>query len=233
MREGYVHRETPTFEAQLERRSASEQAAFLVPHLRAGMRLVDLGCGPGSITIGLAGLVQPGEVVGSLPFPDASFDGGFAHMVLMHLAEPARALREARRVLRSGAFMALRDADLRTTVRWPTSPEFERFVELRLRAHEVQGTDGRVGRRHRELLLAAGFGRAETRAITFGAGSADTIPARASWLLAQLDGIGRIAIGHGWLDEAGRDAIAAEIRAWSERPDAVMFTVVCESLGWV
>src|SRR5215470_5602381 len=39
-------------------------AAFLAPHLRAGMRLIDCGCGPGSITIDLARAVVPGEAIG-------------------------------------------------------------------------------------------------------------------------------------------------------------------------
>jgi ubiquinone/menaquinone biosynthesis C-methylase UbiE len=41
-----------------------EVAAFLLPHLRPGMRLVDCGCGPGSITVDLARAVEPGEVTG-------------------------------------------------------------------------------------------------------------------------------------------------------------------------
>src|SRR4029453_16149816 len=39
-------------------------AAFLAPHLRAGMRLLDCGCGPGSITADLATLVAPGQAIG-------------------------------------------------------------------------------------------------------------------------------------------------------------------------
>jgi ubiquinone/menaquinone biosynthesis C-methylase UbiE len=46
------------------RRTASRNAAFLLPELRSGMRVLDAGCGPGSITIGLAQTVAPGEVVG-------------------------------------------------------------------------------------------------------------------------------------------------------------------------
>jgi SAM-dependent methyltransferase len=46
------------------RRTAARNAAFLLPHLRPGMRLLDVGCGPGSITIGLATAVAPGEAVG-------------------------------------------------------------------------------------------------------------------------------------------------------------------------
>ena len=39
-------------------------AAFLRPHLRPGMRLIDCGCGPGSITVDLAQAITPGEVIG-------------------------------------------------------------------------------------------------------------------------------------------------------------------------
>ena len=36
----------------------------LSPLLRPGMRLLDVGCGPGSITAGLAKRVAPGETIG-------------------------------------------------------------------------------------------------------------------------------------------------------------------------
>ncbi len=53
-----------TCEATLAKRTASQDAAFLLPHLRAGIHVLDAGCGPGSITLGLAAVVAPGEVVG-------------------------------------------------------------------------------------------------------------------------------------------------------------------------
>lgn len=46
------------------RRTADVHAAFILPHLKPGMRLLDVGSGPGSITLGLAQRVAPGEVVG-------------------------------------------------------------------------------------------------------------------------------------------------------------------------
>jgi ubiquinone/menaquinone biosynthesis C-methylase UbiE len=46
------------------RRTAAVNAAFFLPYLRPGMDLLDAGCGPGSITIGLAEAVAPGKVVG-------------------------------------------------------------------------------------------------------------------------------------------------------------------------
>jgi SAM-dependent methyltransferase len=39
-------------------------AGFCLTHLRPGMRVLDCGCGPGSITVGLAEHVAPGEVIG-------------------------------------------------------------------------------------------------------------------------------------------------------------------------
>jgi SAM-dependent methyltransferase len=61
-REVYVH--GPAFDAQLTRRTAPREGAFLLPHLRAGMRVLDCGCGPGSITVGLATAVTPGQALG-------------------------------------------------------------------------------------------------------------------------------------------------------------------------
>ena len=45
-------------------RTASVEAAFFLPHLSVGMSLLDGGCGPGTITIGPAGYVDPGTVTG-------------------------------------------------------------------------------------------------------------------------------------------------------------------------
>jgi ubiquinone/menaquinone biosynthesis C-methylase UbiE len=45
-------------------RHATQQAAFFLPHLHPGMTLLDCGCGPGAITLGLAEAVAPGQVVG-------------------------------------------------------------------------------------------------------------------------------------------------------------------------
>lgn len=45
-------------------RTAEEAAAFVRHLIRPGMRILDAGCGPGSITIGLARWVPEGEVLG-------------------------------------------------------------------------------------------------------------------------------------------------------------------------
>jgi len=54
-------------------RTAENSAAYLLPHLRPEMRILDVGCGPGNITADLAGYVPGGEVVGIEP-DDAVLD---------------------------------------------------------------------------------------------------------------------------------------------------------------
>lgn len=48
----------------MERRSAASHAAWFLPFVEPGLDLLDCGCGPGSITVGLAELVVPGQVTG-------------------------------------------------------------------------------------------------------------------------------------------------------------------------
>ncbi|MEV7084882.1 methyltransferase domain-containing protein [Streptomyces sp. NPDC093085] len=45
-------------------RTAANSAAYLLPELRAGQDVLDVGCGPGTITADLAALVAPGAVTG-------------------------------------------------------------------------------------------------------------------------------------------------------------------------
>jgi ubiquinone/menaquinone biosynthesis C-methylase UbiE len=98
--------------------------------VKAGMRVLDLACGPGLVASGaaergalpvglyfcsamivLARADHPGirfeeadaEV---LPFADESFDAVVANFGIHHVAEPNRALAEARRVLRPGGRVA-------------------------------------------------------------------------------------------------------------------------------
>ena len=48
----------------MAQRTAEAQPAFFVPHLHPDVRLLDCGCATGNITLGLADIVAPGEVIG-------------------------------------------------------------------------------------------------------------------------------------------------------------------------
>ena len=78
-----------TFLQLLKRRSAQSCATHLLPHLRPGLKLLDFGCGPGTISVGLAEAVRPGVLHGIDMEPsqiemagDAATAGGHDNMVL-------------------------------------------------------------------------------------------------------------------------------------------------------
>ncbi|GAB3876294.1 methyltransferase domain-containing protein [Terrabacter terrigena] len=61
----YLHGHHASVLASHGARTASDSAAYLLPHLREGFRVLDVGCGPGTITLDLADAVGPaGQVVG-------------------------------------------------------------------------------------------------------------------------------------------------------------------------
>lgn len=55
----------PAATAIMAERTADSHASFFLEHLKPGMSVLDCGCGPGTITIGLAKAVAPGQVVGT------------------------------------------------------------------------------------------------------------------------------------------------------------------------
>ena len=59
-----AHGVTPGLSQDYVTRTANQQAAFVLPYLHSEMNLLDVGCGPGTITVGLAKVVAPGHVVG-------------------------------------------------------------------------------------------------------------------------------------------------------------------------
>jgi ubiquinone/menaquinone biosynthesis C-methylase UbiE len=62
--ERYVHGYGTWTRQWMSERTAKRDLAFLLPHLQPGMDVLDCGCGPGSITVGLAEIVSRGNVVG-------------------------------------------------------------------------------------------------------------------------------------------------------------------------
>ena len=58
----YTHGHAETVLRSHRTRTAANSAGYLLPHLRPGLSLLDVGSGPGTITADLADLVAPGRV---------------------------------------------------------------------------------------------------------------------------------------------------------------------------
>ena len=168
-------------------RSAENSAPHLLPHLRPGQELLDVGCGPGTITVDLAARVAPGRVVGldvspapldearalagrrgvpvefavgdvyALDAANDSFDVVHAHQVLQHLTDPVAALREMARVCRPGGVLAVRDVDYATFTWFPDDEGLDRWLDLYHRVARHNGAEPDAGRRLLSWAHAAGL----------------------------------------------------------------------------
>ena len=151
------------------------------------MDLLDVGCGPGTITVDFARRVAPGRVVGidrppdvvdqakrhaesagvavsiqvadvyALEFPDASFDVVHAHQVLQHLKDPVAALREMRRMTRRGGTVAVRDSDYSCFSWAPLDPLLTRWLAVYRAVARQNGAEPDAGRFLKGWARAAGF----------------------------------------------------------------------------
>jgi SAM-dependent methyltransferase len=245
-RERYERHQSERHRPAHGRRAAGRWAAFLLPHLRPEMRLLDIGCGPGSITVGLGARsigvdLAPVPVEGvpvvmadgvALPFPDSAFDAIYVNAVLQHVEDPLAVMREARRAARPGAVIGVGDADWGGHLLHPADPLLERGQHIR---EAMRGTgDVRVGRRLRGLLVAAGFERVELTVTGRAAGTADAVAAMArfegSWFEAP-DVIAYVTeLGLSEPDEMA--AIAAAWKRWSVDPASCSATMWFTALAW-
>ena len=140
-------------------RTAENSAAYLLPYLRPGMTILDVGSGPGTITAGagIDNLTFEVADVFDLPYPDAAFDVVHAHQVLQHLDDPVAALRSMRRVAKPGGLVAVRDADYSGMFWYPDVPGLERWRELYLAVARSNDGEPDAGRRLSAWAHAAGF----------------------------------------------------------------------------
>jgi ubiquinone/menaquinone biosynthesis C-methylase UbiE len=185
MADVYIHGHHPSVLQSHTWRTAENSAAYLLPELTPGMAILDVGCGPGTITAGLAERVPDGHVtaidavadivakaaadfprdnltfatgdVYALDYPDASFDVVHAHQVLQHLVDPVAALREMRRVTRPGGLIAARDGDYGAMVWYPDLPVLTEWRALYQRIARAAGGEPDAGRMLHAWARQAGF----------------------------------------------------------------------------
>ena len=198
-RETYTHGHAASVLRSHTVRTVANSAAYLAPYLRPGASVLDVGCGPGTITVDIAAHVAPGRVRGIEPVPepleharahaagvagvefalgdvyaldepDATYDVVHAHQVLQHLTDPVAALREMLRVCRPDGVVGVRDADYAAMAWYPADPLLDRWLSIYRAVARGNGAEPDAGRR----LLS--WARA--------AGAADIVPTASVWCYA-------------------------------------------------
>ncbi len=140
-------------------RTVDNSARYLVPHIQADAHILDVGCGPGTLTADLAASCPRGIVIGidssvevvhvalqtrppasnlsfevgdasSLRFLDATFDITHAHQMLQHVRDPILLLQEMARVTRLGGIIAARDSDYSAFTWAPEHDSLSRWLEI-------------------------------------------------------------------------------------------------------
>jgi SAM-dependent methyltransferase len=229
-------------------RTVENSAAYLIPHLQPGISLLDVGCGPGTITVDFANRVAPGRVVGidasadviaqaqadvegiefltgdvyHLDFDHSSFDVVHAHQVLQHLADPIAALREMCRVCRPGGVVGVRDSDYGSFAWYPELPGLGAWLELYFRVAIKNSGEPNAGRHLLAWAHAAGITDVEASSSTW---CFATPEGRAWWGGTWADRMTTSAIAQQarreeFATDAELDEIADAWRAWAAHPDA-------------
>ena len=204
-------------------RTVDNSAAYLAPHLTTGTSVLDLGCGPGTITADIGRRVASGRVLGidasadaieearrealggpnvefavgdlyALETDDDTFDVVHAHQVLQHLPDPVAALREMKRVCKPGGLVAARDGDYGAFRWYPDEPAIDRWLALYREIARRNGGEPDAGRFLLAWAHAAGFN--------------DVLPGASTWCFATPDD--RAWWGGLWADRMTDSAIARQ-----------------------
>jgi len=241
-----------TFEDLFRTRALSEYGAFLLPSLRDDMTLLDCGCGPGSMAYELADRLHRGRVVGldrddgfraamdyarshprpnlafvrgdveRLPFGDETFDAVFAHSLVEMLARPVEALRELRRVLKTGGVAGVAAVDYGgVLIGGEVVAALERFYALKEEVwRNVWRSEPRRGRLLRSFLVEAGYRDvvASARYVPYGTPDAVRVFGEDRARECDREAFARDAIAAGLTDEAELAAMAAAWRSWGASP---------------
>ncbi|HEV7886214.1 MAG TPA: methyltransferase domain-containing protein [Acidimicrobiales bacterium] len=228
-------------------RTAENSAAYLLPHLRPGLDLLDVGCGPGTITADLAARTAPGRTVGvdaaadvialaaqshpgvefrtgdiyHLDLPDHGFDVVHAHQVLQHLPDPVRALQAMRRLAKPDGLVAARDSDYASFTWHPADERLDRWLALYDVVARPNEGEPDAGRHLLQWALEAGFEEVVPSASVWCFATPED---RAWWGGLWADritssAIAAHAVDRGLATPAELQEIAAGWRAWSDKAD--------------
>jgi ubiquinone/menaquinone biosynthesis C-methylase UbiE len=167
---------------------ADTKHALLLAGLKPGMRVLDVGSGPGDVSFLAAELVGPtGSVLGvdaadivhlarsraaeqgwtNVSFTQSALDelvleepvdAVIGRLILMHLPDPVAALRRLAGLVRPGGIVAFAENDIAAVRSYPEIPSFRTVTDAVARSFESLGLDISFGPKLGTLFQEAGLG---------------------------------------------------------------------------
>jgi ubiquinone/menaquinone biosynthesis C-methylase UbiE len=255
----YTHGYDEVIVESMATRTANVEAGFFLPYLRPGMRLLDVGCGPGTITVGLAAAVAPGDVVGIDREP-SQIERARALAAEQGLTNVRFELAHAEEIpFPDGSFDAAFEHTLLEHVADPArivremhrvltsggvigvadgdwngfilAPHSDPVIDsLALYERVWQHNGGDPRLGHRNRAILREAGFVQIR--TTGR-TIEFDPRDSGWFADRLlsQAFADSVIGFGWTDRVTLERYARAVREWGQNPDAVEIGVIVQSVG--
>jgi ubiquinone/menaquinone biosynthesis C-methylase UbiE len=170
-----------------------------------------------------------------LPVSPDYFDCIFLHGIVEHLHEPTRALREARRVLKPGGILGLRNGAVSANLVDPTGTGLQQLLDLYSQLCYRDGGDPEFGRSQVAALNEAGFMHIRASASYDCWTETPEVTQRSAKGLAAMlreGGLGSQAIALGLADRVWLERTASAIESWANNPAAFAAEAWCEAVAW-
>ncbi|KAK0501330.1 methyltransferase type 11 [Armillaria luteobubalina] len=131
------------------------------------MNILDIGCGPGTITADFAVLSYQGHVV-ALDITEDVMEHARMHaeqrginnitfQVIQHISDPIHALQEMHRVTKDGGIVAVRSSDVSATAWFPDVEGLNHSQSLYMTEARSLGVEPNAGRQLHSWAKKAGF----------------------------------------------------------------------------
>ncbi|NND33183.1 MAG: methyltransferase domain-containing protein, partial [Saprospiraceae bacterium] len=152
------------------------------------------------------------------------FDLVFIRFLLEHLAQPVKALQQAKKALKPGGRIILVDDDHANFRIAPATSAFDRMWQIYCQVYDQMGNDPFVGRHLVSLLHQAGFRDFKIDFVLFGAAKSEAnFMHYANNLMGILKGAKAEIMKVGKMDEPAFEQDLDSIRSWSQKQDATLW----------
>lgn len=243
-------------------RTANSHAAFFQAYLRAGMQVLDLGCGPGTITLGFAGIVNPGTVTG--------VDRESSQVEIAQQNAAQQAIANVRFQVANIYQLPFPDNCFDAVFAHAVMEHLQQPLSALQELHRVLKPGGVIGLRSPDwggFIIAAAnpelekaisyykllqqrnggnpyVGRqlksllrqAEFTQIEASASYEcyESLSAIAEYLALRIEDSATVdrAVEEGWVDERSLQTMSRALREWSQNPDGLFAQAWCEAVGY-